>query len=296
MDPNLFQEINNAVLDLQSSQLQTYDRPLRKLGQLLTHPDLEQINAELTSGLNLQSFLEGARGGSMVGSHRLIWPDDSHKVLGLSVLLIEHLAADPAKAATFGHTYFSSSRKIIDGIHALTSQFIIPFVRDYKSHVLARIPKLRRRVVSSASRRVFVVHGHDDGAREATARYLERLDFEVIILHEQANQGRTIIEKVEAYGDVGFAVVLLTPDDEGGVKGGTTRPRARQNVVLELGYFIGRLGRERVCALLRGDVEVPSDYAGVVWTPMDSAGAWRQALAKELAAADYSIDWNVVMS
>jgi predicted nucleotide-binding protein len=142
-------------------------------------------------------------------------------------------------------------------------------------------------------RKVFVVHGHDEGARESVARFLEKIGFEAIILHEQANQGRTVIEKVERHGDVGFAVVLLTPDDFGGKKAGTPQPRARQNVVLELGYFIGRLGRERVCALKRDDVEIPSDVAGVVYTPFD--GGWRMALANELQAADYVIDWNVVM-
>ena len=144
-------------------------------------------------------------------------------------------------------------------------------------------------------RKVFVVHGHDEGAREAIARFLERIGFEAIILHEQANRGRTVIEKVEAHGDVGFAVVLLTPDDEGAKKGEAPQPRARQNVVLELGYFIGRLGRERVCALKRGDVELPSDFGGVVYTPFDDGGGWRQALANELQAADFAIDWNKVM-
>jgi predicted nucleotide-binding protein len=100
-------------------------------------------------------------------------------------------------------------------------------------------------------------------ARESVARFLEQIGFEAIILHEQANQGRTIIEKFEAHADVGFAVVLLTPDDEGRAKGGEIQSRAPQNVVLELGYFIGRLGRNKVCALKRGDLEFPSDYQGV---------------------------------
>jgi predicted nucleotide-binding protein len=143
-------------------------------------------------------------------------------------------------------------------------------------------------------RRVFVVHGHDDGAREGVARFLDKIGFTPIILHEQANQGRTIIEKVEAHGDVGFAVVLLTPDDEGCKKGEAPKPRARQNVVLELGYFIGRLGRERVCALTRGNLELPSDFRGVVYVPLD-AGGWTQALGRELQAAGYEIDWNEVM-
>lgn len=144
------------------------------------------------------------------------------------------------------------------------------------------------------SRRVFVVHGHDEGAREAIARFLEKLGFEPIILHEQANRGRTVIEKIEGHRDVGFAVVILTPDDQGCVKGGELEPRARQNVLLELGYFLGHLGRDRVCALKRGQVEIPSDFAGVVWTPMNDEG-WKQALSRELQDAGYDIDWNKVM-
>lgn len=147
----------------------------------------------------------------------------------------------------------------------------------------------------SITRRVFVVHGRDEGARESVARFLERLGFEAIILHEQASRGGTVIEKVEAHSDVGFAVVLLTPDDEGCVKGGTPTPRARQNVLLELGYFVGRLGRNRVCALRRGEVEIPSDFEGVVYVPLDDSGAWRQTLGKELEAAGFGIDWNKVM-
>ena len=132
------------------------------------------------------------------------------------------------------------------------------------------------------SRKVFIVHGHDEGAREAVARFLTDIDFQPIILHEQASQNRTVIEKVEHHGDVGFAVVLLTPDDIGGPKDGGQQPRARQNVILELGYFIGRLGRERVCALKRGNFEIPSDFGGVVYKTFDASGGWKQALGKDL--------------
>jgi predicted nucleotide-binding protein len=140
-----------------------------------------------------------------------------------------------------------------------------------------------------------VVHGHDDGAREAVARFLQRLGFEPVILHERANQGRTIIEKFEAHGDVGFAVVLLTPDDFGALRDGEQKPRARQNVILELGYFIGRLTRARVCALKKGDVELPSDILGVVWEEFDERGAWQMKLANELRAAKYEIDLNKII-
>jgi predicted nucleotide-binding protein len=140
-----------------------------------------------------------------------------------------------------------------------------------------------------------VVHGHENGPREAVARFLEKMDFTPIILHEQANQGRTIIEKFEAHANVGFAVVLLTPDDMGGPRDGALQPRARQNVVLELGYFIGKLGREHVCAIKSGELEMPSDIIGVVWTPFDNSGAWKAALAKELEAVGHEIDWNKAM-
>jgi predicted nucleotide-binding protein len=156
------------------------------------------------------------------------------------------------------------------------------------------VPTDHAAVEGEKSRKIFIVHGHA-GAEQAVARFLARLDFEPIILHEQANQGRTVIEKFEAHSDVGFAVVLLTPDDVGGAQGALQRPRARQNVVLELGYFIGRLGRNRVCALKQGDVELPSDILGVVWEELDQHGAWQMKLAKELDAAKYEVDWNKVM-
>jgi predicted nucleotide-binding protein len=143
-------------------------------------------------------------------------------------------------------------------------------------------------------RSVFIVHGHDEASKEAVARFLEKLDFETVVLHEQPNQGRTIIEKFEAHADVGFAVVILTPDDTCTSDGKTTA-RARQNVILELGYFVGRLGRPRVLALKKGDVEFPSDYVGVVWTELDERGAWKTKLAQELQAGKYKIDWNKVM-
>ena len=118
-----------------------------------------------------------------------------------------------------------------------------------------------------------------------------------MILHEQPNQGRTIIEKFEEHAQVGFAVVLLTPDDVGSLKGENNhlKPRARQNVIFEFGFFIGRLGRHRVCALTKGDVEIPSDYDGVVYVPLDDHGAWKMKLVKELKAAEFDVDANLAL-
>ena len=139
---------------------------------------------------------------------------------------------------------------------------------------------------------VFVVHGHDVEARESVARFVERLGLRAVILHEQANRGRTIIEKFEEHAEVPYAVVLLTPDDVGAsqIDAAHLRPRARQNVLLELGFFIGKLGRRNVCALHKTGVEMPSDFHGVVYVEMDSQGAWRSKLAREMKAAGLTID------
>lgn len=193
--------------------------------------------------------------------------------------------------------YLTPTRRNIANAIALLKQAQRTLREDLADHEHAatlNTPVAVDNVQRALLRKVFVVHGHDEGARETVARFLMQLGFDPIILHEQANQGRTVMEKVEAHGDVDFAVVLLTPDDEGNAKGGTPEPRARQNVLLELGYFLGRLGRDKVCALKRGTLEIPSDFAGVVWESMDGNG-WKQALGRELEAAGHEIDWNKVM-
>jgi predicted nucleotide-binding protein len=152
-------------------------------------------------------------------------------------------------------------------------------------------------VARQQSKRVFVVHGHDNEAKETVARFLERLGLEPVILHEQPNEGRTVVEKFEHHADVGFAVVLLTPDDvgEAAAKKDKLQPRARQNVVLELGYFMGALRRSRVCALYKGGVEIPSDYNGVLYVELDEKGAWRTRLAQELANAGLKINLEALL-
>jgi predicted nucleotide-binding protein len=137
------------------------------------------------------------------------------------------------------------------------------------------------------------VHGHDAGAKEAVGRFLEKLGLEAIILQEQPDQGRTIIEKFEARAaEVSFAVIILTPDDLASVAGVESPQafRARQNVIFKLGYFAGKLGRGRACLLRRGDVEIPSDLFGVIYTEMDSREGWKIKLARELRAANLEFD------
>jgi predicted nucleotide-binding protein len=122
-----------------------------------------------------------------------------------------------------------------------------------------------------------------------------KLGLRPIILAEEPNAGRTIIEKLEASSSVGFAAVLLTPDDVGATKDNSNslKPRARQNVILELGYFVAKLGRERVCALYRAGVELPSDYHGVAYVVLDDQGAWKLAFAREMKASGINVDLNL---
>lgn len=147
---------------------------------------------------------------------------------------------------------------------------------------------------AAASKDVFIVHGHDSEAKLEIARFLEKLRLNPIILHELPDKGRTIIEKFEANTNVCFAIVLLTPDDIGHPRDDASKakPRARQNVILELGFFVGRLGRHRVCALRKGDIEIPTDYSGVLYKTLDEQGGWKFELAREIKQAGIEIDVN----
>ena len=145
-----------------------------------------------------------------------------------------------------------------------------------------------------SSNKIFIVHGRDHNLLTQVENVLMKLGLDPIVLQEQANNGKTIIEKIEECTDVGFGIVLYTPCDEGRLKSedGELKPRARQNVVLEHGYLMGKLGRERVCCLVSDDVEFPSDIQGVVYTSAKNVGQWKYDLAKELKAAGFDIDMN----
>ena len=147
---------------------------------------------------------------------------------------------------------------------------------------------------------IFIVHGHNEEMKQSVARTIETLELKPIILHEQPNKGRTIIEKFENYSQVSFAIILLSADDVAFEKESTieqAKLRARQNVILELGFFIGKLGRERVLALFEDgvDIEIPSDYKGVLYVAYDKAGKWKFELIKELKASGMSIDANKII-
>lgn len=134
------------------------------------------------------------------------------------------------------------------------------------------------------SRDVFVVHGRGEAIKKRVTDYLRELGLSPVVLNLKPNRGRTIIEKLEHYSSVACAVILLTPDDHGSIRRqqAELQPRARQNVIFELGYFVGLLGREYVCALYKEGVELPSDIHGVLYTPLNRE--WKPRLRQELKA------------
>jgi len=171
-------------------------------------------------------------------------------------------------------------------------------------------PKKR---VAQLSNKVFIVHGRDHKPLKELKAMLTRFGLNPIVLHEKASGSRTIVEKLEKYSDVGYTFVILTPDDVGGDMGSLDailsypgfppdyedifeepnplmKRRARQNVILEFGYFIGKLNRDRVCCLHKGDVELPSDMHGIVYVPFkDSVKEARDMIIEELTEAGYEI-------
>ncbi|MBF1381639.1 nucleotide-binding protein [Porphyromonas sp.] len=143
---------------------------------------------------------------------------------------------------------------------------------------------------------VFIVHGHDNLARLEVANFIKSLGLKDIVLNEQASSGKTIIEKIEEYSDVGFAIVLYTPCDVGASQRqkDQLRSRARQNVVFEHGYLMAKIGRKNVCPLVKGDIETPNDISGVVYIKMDEGDGWKLAVAKEMKKSGYDVDLNKI--
>ncbi|MBA4420215.1 MAG: hypothetical protein C0391_03625 [Anaerolinea sp.] len=149
-------------------------------------------------------------------------------------------------------------------------------------------PKQEERDLS----KVFIVHGHDDGMKNTVARFIESLGMQPIILHEQVSESQTIIEKIERYSEVVYAVVLFSPDDR--LESDSTY-RVRQNVLIELGLFIGKLGRKKICVLKKGELDLPSDLHGLIWIDFDVADGWKHKLTNEINASGLKIDPGLLL-
>ncbi|MGE3266566.1 TIR domain-containing protein [Methylocystis sp.] len=280
-DPLMLRQIENTVEELREVDFNSFARRLKKLSRLLHSNSFESFTQQLIADIDIDAWLEAGRNSQsgLARSAAPDWPTDAKDRLGTVTLLVDRFVEDTRQAYEFALTYYYNGKDISSILQNMTGRMIIPFCRDYTEFVRSGTGALDAAVPpprdGPTSRKVFVVPGQDEGAREAVAHFLEKLHFEPIVLHERAVQERTIIERIEAHGDVGFAVVLLTPDDV--------------NVILELGYFVGRLGRSRVCALKRGNFELPSVFGGVAYENFDAGGGWKTALGRTLSAAGFEI-------
>lgn len=187
--------------------------------------------------------------------------------------------------------------RVIDNIETvLADQFVTedPNLQSWFNYIILELDALKKICLDEYSNKVFVVHGHSELLIAQTESFLQRLGFEPIILRNQANQGQTIIEKLESNTNVPFAIVLYTSCDQGRLNDNSEplKPRARQNVVFEHGYLNAKLGRNRVCALVEDGVEYPGDLSGVVYIPIDPNGAWKIKVANEMKAAGLNVDKN----
>lgn len=226
----------------------------------------------------------------------------------LSEEVIERLVIRESNQDT---SSFVKEQNNMPGAFPLTrKEHIMNEEKDYSQDITRQVIKLAEKELNKSSEefntqqiqqveeidnnKVFIVHGHDDFAKTEVEAFIRRIGLEPIIIHQQANRGQTIIEKIEAHSDVKFGIVLYTPCDLGAAKADATndnfKPRARQNVVFEHGYLIGKIGRENVAALVKEEVETPNDISGVVYIKMDSYQRWHMDLAKELKSAGCNVD------
>lgn len=266
---------------------------------------------------------EGTGKNSKTNQHILLNQSNMDKILG--EIVIPYLKGDDfiidgyiVNKSKISRLKIVSSELSIDAIVEIKQKSIPPnvlciitpktvissspnrYIQDITNKVLSDYTGKENRTIKKndgamyVNNKVFIVHGHDDAIKFDVSNFLRKVGLEPIILHEQANKGQTIIEKIEECSDVGYGIVLYSPCDKGGTAETALKNmkyRARQNVVFEHGYLIGKLGRNRVCALVEGDIETPSDINGVVYIPY-RAGLWELAVGKELKSAGYDIDLN----
>lgn len=217
--------------------------------------------------------------------------------------MVNHFGRDNYEVTDFSNTLFMPMvyapgaddiriKACCDGLKK-TKDVFKDYLTEIKEEMLEKdeeSEKTAHTKLSHQNNKVFVVHGHDEALKEKVARLLEKQGLEAIILSEQANKGKTIIEKFEENSDVGAAICLFTGDDIGKEKSeAVEKQRARQNVVYEAGYFMGKLGRERVIMLVDEGIELPSDLQGVVYTDSES---WKTEVLQELQSIGYGIDFN----
>lgn len=279
---------------------------------LITHDEAESVLRErIGKGNELLARVQSISSASIIGIIQLdavrrdfdIWSDYNHEFIKRKFSGNSELRNYEGQRSFFttvpigGYTPGENARRLQSDIQSKVDKLdrLLEILALIPSSVAASDDENLSSGNTSQGDSVFIVHGHDDGAKQAVARMIDRLGLNPIILDEQPQAGRTIIEKFEEHaGEVGYAIVLLTPDDVGAKVGDEAhmKPRARQNVIFELGFFVGKLGRERVCQLYKQEVEIPSDYYGVGYVELDENDGWQLRVARELRSTGLPVDLN----
>jgi predicted nucleotide-binding protein len=230
----------------------------------------EQINAQIEKGREIRDRVIKSRNDLDVAwKDEKEWHNDNIRLL--KVIFDNKSVADEYNKAESGIFFLGEETTLQDDINDSRKDLDVLIKRleiilDEQERIYEIEQKIKDPIMNTTSKpKIFVVHGHDP-IKDQLESLLLRWGFEPIILEDQANLGQTLIEKFEKNSDVKCAIVLLTPDDEGRPKHTDgLKPRARQNVILELGYFYGRLGRDKVICLYKSSVELPSDISGIVY-------------------------------
>lgn len=277
-DCDLFQVLKSAGYlfeDSDKSQFEDKPLPAPSRRELLQSRDVigNWSHTELDDFL-LEAGVTDLDASRAVGSRR----DRANKIIEFA---FNNPQATTAENSLFTAFILRKASEITQESDSGLTDSFSPFNVETETPVEKQAPTSGR-----APNRVFVVHGQNEAVRTSVVAELNRLGLEAIVLHEQPNMGRHLLTKfIEEAELVTFAVVLMTDDDVGSIKDGTLAPRARQNVILELGYFIAHLGQPRVCALITPGLETPSDFDGIVYIRMDEGGSWQVELERELRAA-----------
>lgn len=235
-----------------------------------------------------QYSLDGIIGNYLHTMEQALEDNDSSKVLycldGICDWYKDNISNINSSEWVFNKTEHAKAKATLESLN-----------RQLRCYDFSSIRKKAEKRTNKGNK-VFIVHGHNDEAKITVARTIQQLGLEAIILHEQPDQGNTIIEKLESFTtDVVYTIVLYTECDIGRPaekEDSANKFRARQNVVFEHGLFVGCLGRKNVCALVNGDVEKPGDLDGILYVQMDVAGAWKMQLCSNMKAAGLDIDVN----
>lgn len=277
--------INFFLRNIQNSTMQTFGSEVAHL--------FEHLKAEIKHNQVHEQYEKRCDDWrNWLGQSHWILPENYNDAKSLIYFLYKTVGKKGGKGymIPMGLT-FDDSGNIDNYIINFNEQFLNYF-KEVLQEIINANPEIEEnRAEKVKGDTVFIIHGHDNELKTEVQLLLTRAGVNNIVLHEQADKGRTIIDKlVEESSNSNYAIALLSPDDT--LEDGSQR--ARQNVILEVGYFMGKLGKERVRLLRKGNIEIPSDLQGILYEDYDKSSAWKIKICKELMAVGIYVDIEAI--